>query len=1033
MLRPIIVRVQRLSTNVNRRYCRFLIALLMGIWLTVGGVALSQETHLQDGGSISVSQQVEAGRAAYAEQDFEEAIALWYQALQRYNEQADPRHQAMVLTYLSLAHQHLNQWPLAQDTVQDSLRLLNYHDSDDIDAIIRASRSPFLLAQALNAQGRLHLALGQAQRAAISWQQAADIYGDLDDRDGEMGSRVNQVEAIATLGHYRQACRLLVNTLAGTGNCDTTTDAEFNALLATVHQSSDPSIHLLGLRTLGNLLRVIGDVDRSRQVLQEGLALTQSLSSVSDHSSIEHSLLLGLGETEKAAFQRHIDRLDRTFQPRRQTPQTIEQVREQGAIALNYYRQAAHLSTATDVDQGEIPFIQQLTQRQAQAQSLQLLLDLRDWLQAQHQDITQETESIQTILRAVWPMVDKGHLNEGRLADHYAGQWSTIPPSHISIYTQLNIAQSLMRVESDPSHRVSPQQRSDQKWLGQDWSDWAIGLVQQAVQDAAHIQDKRAHSYSLGILGHLWEEQQQWDQAQTLTQEALRLAHQLRAGDLSYQWQWQLGRLHTAQHQWQEAIKPYTAAFATLQSIRNDLVFLNPDVQFSFQDKVEPVYRELVDVLLRPESSSTLAFEPPPKSQNFLRRLRFTSTKQPNDALLQKARQVMDALQVAEVENFLGQACVEQELSVIDQVVDKADPTAALIYTIVLGDRLDVILKLPQRDRLFFHSVSISQDDVDTTVAQLFLLLQEKLPSDSQLAQQRQQSQQLYDWLIAPFADALADQKIQTLVFVLDGPLQTIPMAALFDGDRYLIESYSIATAPGLQLVNPAPLEGRSLDALLAGWINSPPNSSLPGLPGVATELNAIQQTLDRTDTLTDQAFTRMALETQINRRAVPIVHLATHGQFSSQSDQTFIATGDGDRLTLDQLGLLLRSRDETRPNPIQLLFLSACQTLTGDKRAALGMAGLAVRSGARSTIASLWQADDEATAQLVAHFYWALTIGHENGNGDLVFSDSDTSRPNTPLSKAAALQAAQLDLLYNTRLRYPIYWAPFVLLGDWL
>ena len=120
MFRPILVRFQRFCFSQRQLYCRFLIALLMGIWLAVGGAALSQELNLRDGANVAMSQ-VDAGRSAYAEQDFEGAIALWNQALQQYTEHSDHRHQAMVLTYLSLAHQHLNQWSLAEDTVRESL------------------------------------------------------------------------------------------------------------------------------------------------------------------------------------------------------------------------------------------------------------------------------------------------------------------------------------------------------------------------------------------------------------------------------------------------------------------------------------------------------------------------------------------------------------------------------------------------------------------------------------------------------------------------------------------------------------------------------------------------------------------------------------------------------------------------------------------------------------------------------------------------------------------------------------------------
>ena len=142
------------------------------------------------------------------------------------------------------------------------------------------------------------------------------------------------------------------------------------------------------------------------------------------------------------------------------------------------------------------------------------------------------------------------------------------------------------------------------------------------------------------------------------------------------------------------------------------------------------------------------------------------------------------------------------------------------------------------------------------------------------------------------------------------------------------------------------------------------------------------------------------------------MVHLATHGKFSSTTEETFILTWDGQ---LDARGLerLLAARDVNRLSPIELLILSACQTASGDRRAALGLAGVAVRSGARSTIASLWRVNDRSTAQLMVALYRSL------------------AQPGT--SKAQALRNAQLTLLENPQTEHPFFWGAFVLSGNWL
>ena len=153
-------------------------------------------------------------------------------------------------------------------------------------------------------------------------------------------------------------------------------------------------------------------------------------------------------------------------------------------------------------------------------------------------------------------------------------------------------------------------------------------------------------------------------------------------------------------------------------------------------------------------------------------------------------------------------------------------------------------------------------------------------------------------------------------------------------------------------------------------------------------------------------------LEKQISKTPFPVVHLATHGQFSSNAKETFVLTWDN-RINVKQLGQLLQNRDTYSKNPIELLVLSACQTAEGDKRAALGLAGVAVRSGARSTLASLWAVDDQSTSAFMVEFYKQL------------------SQPN--MSKAQALRQTQISLIKQSGFKHPFYWAPFVLIGNWL
>ena len=113
------------------------------------------------------------------------------------------------------------------------------------------------------------------------------------------------------------------------------------------------------------------------------------------------------------------------------------------------------------------------------------------------------------------------------------------------------------------------------------------------------------------VLGNLYERNQQWSEAEQITERALLISQNINARELTYQWQWQLGRIFKAQGKTEPAILAYTQATNNLQALRSDLVTISSDVKYSFREKIEPVYRELVALLLQPEASSNrLRIEP---------------------------------------------------------------------------------------------------------------------------------------------------------------------------------------------------------------------------------------------------------------------------------------------------------------------------------------------------------------------------------------------------------------------------------------
>ena len=504
-----------------------------------------------------------------------------------------------------------------------------------------------------------------------------------------------------------------------------------------------------------------------------------------------------------------------------------------------------------------------------------------------------------------------------------------------------------------------------------------------AVQEAQSLLDLRAESYALGTLGELYEKSWQFSGVQEVTEKALSIAQSINASDIAYQWEWQLGRLLKKKGDIKGAIASYNVAYKTLQSLRTDLVAINPDIQFSFRENVEPVYRELVELLLRtPE---------------------FRGVGGINPENLKHARDVIESLQLAELDNFFRSACLNAKQA-IDPVVDTKDQLAAVIYPIILPYSLDVILKLPNQELRYYKNL-IAQDKLEKIVADL----RKNLLDVSATVAVQQQSQQIYDWLIRPAEAELAKSGIKTLVFVLDGSLRNLPMAALYDKkqQKYLVEKYAIALTPGLQLLDPKPLQQVKLNVLTGGVGEE--RLGFPRLQNVPQELKEIRTEIPRSEELLNENFTEQNLQKQLKLAPFSVVHLATHGEFSSDPEKTFILTWD-QLVKVKDFDSLLRLSGQSKSRAIELLVLSACKTAEGDERAALGLAGVAVRAGSRSTLATLWSVDDRYTAALMSEFYRQLKSG---------------------VSKSEALRHAQLAVFATQK--NPYIWAPYVLLGNWL
>ncbi len=504
----------------------------------------------------------------------------------------------------------------------------------------------------------------------------------------------------------------------------------------------------------------------------------------------------------------------------------------------------------------------------------------------------------------------------------------------------------------------------------------ASNVLTYAARAADSIGDRRTASYAWGYLAGLYAEEKRSSEALDLTRRAIFAAQQVNAPESLYRWQWQAGRLLREADRTDEAIDAYQRAVETLQGIRPELAVGYGTPAAAFRDSTGRVYFELVDLLLQ----------------------RARSMHKSSDLIA--ARETVERFKAAELRDYFRDDCVDAALSQVThlEVVAK---TAVVVYPILLSDRMELLVSLPSG--LKSVVVPVGLDAIKAQVRELRSKLENRASHEY-----LPHAQQLYAWLVAPLEADLAGAHIDTLVFVPDGPLRTIPMSALHDGTQFLISRYAVAITPGLDLTDPRPIR-REQAKMLAVGVTEAVQGFAP-LPNVAVELNALRGLYQGT-TLMDRQFVVSNLETQLKGQQFTIVHIASHGEFSGDASQTFLLSFD-QKLTMDRLDRFI-SLFKYRDNPLELLTLSACDTAEGDDRAALGLAGVAVRAGARSAMATLWTIHDKVTAELVTQFYREL------------------QNPST--SRAVALQRAQLRILSDPRYRHPAYWSPFLMINSWL
>lgn len=423
--------------------------------------------------------------------------------------------------------------------------------------------------------------------------------------------------------------------------------------------------------------------------------------------------------------------------------------------------------------------------------------------------------------------------------------------------------------------------------------------------------------------------------------------------DLLYQSYSLQGKIYEQLQQEQQAMAMYQKAYQTLSTIRYALFRSKGNSQFDYETQVEPVFRDYLELLLAQASPD-----------------------------LEQIINILESFQIAELNNYFKDYCVFENHRDAKQILEKTQSTA--IYSFI-GQKNTYFITVNPQGKKELAKIPIDSDKLNLMLQSWRATLEN--PFDPSYLSK---GKKLYDIL---WRSSLKTQ-IQTekIIFIPDGYLRNVPIAALFDGRDFLLAHHTISYS--LRLTRP----NRTSNIPQEAWLLGAKNGN-NGTENIQKELKLVREAI-RLPTQQRLNFDQQDLARAIASPS-SLVHLATHGYFGGTLEQSWIESGKG-KITLAQFDTLLQQTS----NKVALLFFSACETAQGNSQSFLGLAGLGFRSPIEASIGTLWSVNEASTIELVSYFYRSSSF-----------------------PRAQGLKESQVEFNQNIDYHYthPYYWAAFI------
>ncbi|WP_049561332.1 CHAT domain-containing protein [Limnoraphis robusta] len=962
-----------------------------------------QESSLIQGEKLSLNpttqQLLQTGQQQFQTSQFKAALNTYQQALALFRQTNNKRGEAETLFNIGVIYRILSQYSQATEFVEQALEIaesLNYQN---------------LIASALSERGVIAYSLSQFPEALKFYQQAIELSQKIGDRHTE-GRTLDHLGVVyRRQGNYNRALSLHQQALA---------------ILQELNQKSPQA---LVLNNIGIVYSRQGNYPNALEYNQKALAISREFGD----RYIESRILLSLG--------------------------VVYQNLSQYSQAQKFFQEALNIQKEIGAQIGV-------------GQTL-------NSIGAIYYTLGQFNEALKFYQQALTLREEIGDIAGTAQALNNMGLVYEVQKQYnkaLEFYQQsLKIRQE---IGERPGEGNSLNNIGFIYNINQQYTQ-ALEVYQQALIIRQTLGDRFGEATTLNNLGLVYNNLENQTEALVAYQQALGIFQEIANPEGERSTLSSMGEIFDKQNKVELAIIFYKKSVNVTEAIRQNISGLSTEQQQSYTGTVADTYRRLADLLLQQnrvlEAQQVLDLLKVQELDEYLNNVRGNNQTSEGIELLpqeQQAYQEYTQIQnqivqlgtelnelriispeerspeqnrrIVELENiqqqvrqdfnnFIENPEVQAKLQQLSQTTGgqnldlpnlnrlqrqlrQIEPTAVLLYPLILENRVELILVTPFNPPIH-RSVTIERKVLNQVIVDFRLdIVRPSVP----LNQVKISAQRLYEILIKPLEGDLTQANAKTIIYAPDSVLRYIPISALHDGNQWLIERFNINNITAASLTDLSSQDSKEL-RVLAGAFSSgnyqvqvgSRQFSFDGLTYAGLEVQNIAKRVPQTTTLINREFNRNAVIPFLNDHT--IVHLATHAAFvPGQPEDSFILLGDGDRLTLREIETL------NLPN-VTLVILSACQTAVGGQlgngEEILGLGYQMQQAGVLATIASLWIVNDQGTQVFMEAFYNALLSGK--------------------YTKAEALRQAQVNLSQNliqdNRFSHPYYWAPFILIGNGL